>query len=125
MTWTQVGERIVKIRKDRRLSQAQFGQMIGISGQYIGMVEKGAHGLSVESIVKICDATGFSADYILFGTIAPVQYSDTITALYGLSHEQIQIVLDIVKKVAQLINTEDGNEALIQEVVSQQHTIIY
>lgn len=125
MDRAQIGERIERIRKELGLSKTQFGKMIGISGQYIGMVERGRYGLSVESIIKIYKATGCSADYILFGTIDSVQDPDTAASLYGLSSEQIQIALDIIKRVAQFINTENGNEALIQEVLSQQRMNIY
>jgi len=120
VVWAQVGERVERIRKELKLSKAQFGKMIGVSGQYIGLVERGTTGLSVDSIVKICISTGVTADYILFGVIDPTKDAATTAALHGLSPEQIQIALDIIKKVAQFVNTEDGNEALIQEVASQQ-----
>jgi len=118
--WAQIGERVKKIRKDRNLSKTQFGKILGVSGQYVGMVERGTQNLSVDLIVKICHDTGVSADYILFGVIDPAQDPATTAALHGLSHEQIQIALDIIKKVAQFVNVEDGNESLIQEVASQQ-----
>lgn len=121
MIWAQVGERVERIRKERKLSRAQFGRMIGVSGQYVGMVEKGRHSLSGNLIVNICHITGISADYILFGTVNPTQDPDTTVALNGISPEQIQIALDIIKKVAAFIKTEDGNEALIREVAGQQH----
>ena len=118
---TQAGERIRRIRHDYNMSIAQFGKVIGVSGQHLGKVEKGVHGLSVNSIIRICQETSVSADYILLGAIDPSKDSATATALSGLSNEQIQIALDIIKRVAQLINTENGNEALIREVASQQH----
>ena len=120
MMWTQVGERVERMRKDRRLSRMQFGEMIGVSGRYIGMVERGTNRLSVDSVVKICHSMNVTADYLLFGVVHPAHDKATSAALYGISHEQIQIALDIVKRVAQLVNTEDGNEALIQEIVKQQ-----
>lgn len=120
MTWGLVGERIEKLRRKHKLSQNQFGKMIGISGQYLGLVEKGTHGLSVGSIVNICDKTGVSADYLLFGAIDLLE--DPITdILSDLSHEQINIALDIIKQVAQFVNTEDGNELLIRELLRRQH----
>lgn len=120
MIWAQVGKRVERVRKECSLSRSQFGEMVGVSGQYIGAVERGATGLSVNSIVRICNSTGVTADYILFGVIDPTQDAATTAALHGLSPEQIQIALDIIKKVAQFVNTEDGNEALIREVASQQ-----
>ena len=120
MLWENVGERIGKLRKERNLSKSEFGKIIGISGQYVGMVEKGANSISAKLIVKICNATGVSADYILFGVIDSEQDVAAAVSLYGLSSEQFQIALDIIKKVAQFINTDGGNETLIQEVYAQQ-----
>lgn len=119
MIWVQIGERVTQIREELNLSKAHFGRLIGVSGQYMGMVEKGSQGLSVDLIVKICNATGVSADYILFGFTDHKRDPETAKALVGLSHEQIQIALDIIKKLAEFINTEDGNEMLIKEVASQ------
>lgn len=119
---TQVGERVGRIRKEHRLSRAQFGKMIGVSEQYVGMLERGAYKISVDLITKICHITGVSSDFILFGVINPLKDPTAVATLSGLSYEQIEIGLDILKRLAQLINTEDGNEALIQEVFRQQHS---
>ena len=116
--WVQVGERVGKLRRERNLSRAQFGRMIGLSEQYIGKIERDAHNISGEVIAKICNTTGVSADYILFGIPDPVE---TAAALSGLSHEQIGIGLEILSNLARLINVENGNNALIQEVFRQQH----
>ena len=119
MVWTQVGERVERLRKELGMSRAQFGKLIGVTGQCIGMTERGVCGLSVGSVVKLCHATGVSADYILFGAIDPASDPATTASLRGLSHEQLRIALDIIKKVAEFVNTEDGNEALIQEIASR------
>ena len=125
MLWENVGERIEKLRNERNLSKSQFGKMIGLSGQYVGMIEKGAANISIKSIVKICSATRVSADYILFGITGSELDITAITSLHGLSGEQIEIALDIIKKVAQFINTDGGNEALIREVAAQQRMILH
>lgn len=117
---TQVGERVGIIRKDHKLSRAQFGKMIGVSEQYVGMLERGVYKISIDLITKICHMTGVSADYILFGVASHL--NDSAETLIGLSSEQIEIGLDILKRLAVLINTADGNEALIQEVTRQLHS---
>ena len=119
MVWTQVGERVERLRRELGMSRAQFGKLIGVTGQCIGMTERGVCGLSVSSVMKLCHATGVSADYILFGSVNPANDPATTASLRGLSHEQIRIALDIIKKVAEFVNTEDGNEALIQEIASR------
>jgi len=112
----QVGQRIRQLRKEYNLSRAQFGNMIGVSGQYIGQIERDSHAISGTTIAKICSATGVSSDYILFGAASPVS---TAAALDGLSEEQIRIAFDMLGRLAQLVNTTNGNNALIQEVLQQ------
>jgi transcriptional regulator with XRE-family HTH domain len=113
----QVGDRVKGLRTERNLSKAQFGEMMGVSGQYVGMIEKGS-GLSADVVVNICREFGISADYLLFGNIDPAAAT---VQLKGLTHEQIDLALDILKRVAHMVKTEDGNEALIQEVLRQQN----
>lgn len=112
----EVGKRIESIRNDLGMSKTKFADMIGVSGQYLGTVEKGINGFSVEIITNICEKTGASADYILLGINDPFQKFAGDPLFSGLSQEQIQIAFDIMKKVATFIKTEDGNEALIQEI---------
>jgi len=113
----QVGERIGQLRKSSNLSRAEFGKLIGVSEHYIGKIERGNHSITGATIAKICDITGASADYILFGSINPDDVSD---ALKGLSSAQIQVTLEIAMQVANFLNTRNGNNALIQEALRRQ-----
>ena len=63
----EIGKRILEIRKSMNMNKEQFSKLIGISGQYLGTVEAGVNGLSLESIITLCKNTHISADYILFG----------------------------------------------------------
>ena len=115
--WKEVGERIGTLRRERKLTMAQLGKMIGVSGQYVGKIERGAHRLRVDLIANICKSTGVSADYIIFGI---TDHSATVAVLGELSPTQIEIGFDILKRLAQMINTEYGNEVLIQEILRRQ-----
>jgi len=116
MIWKEVGKRIKNLRCDRRLTQAQFGKLVGISSQYAGRIEKGQK-LSAELIAVICRELRISADYIIFGIANPFT---NIDLLQELSPEQINLGFDILKRLAELINTENGNELLIKELMQQQ-----
>lgn len=114
----QLGERVSKLRRERNLTRSELGELIGISERDVGKIERGTHTVTVEVIAKICNKTGVSADYIIFGTVDTIT---AITALNGLTHEQAQIVLDIAMNVIKFLNTETGNNVLIQEVLRQHH----
>jgi DNA-binding XRE family transcriptional regulator len=113
--WAQVGAHVAKLRTEQNLSKAQFGKLLGVTGQCVGKIEKGGS-MSAELIVSICRTMNISADYILLGNADPAAIA---VSLKGLTHEQIEIAFDILKRVAQMVNTEDGNEALILEVLRQ------
>ncbi len=103
MRWKQIGERIEKVRKQNALSLRLLGEITGISGQYLGQVEKGKGGLSVESVVQLCNTMNVSADYLLFGR--------GLTAggvVDGLSAEQIDITLEIARRVTYFVNSRGG-----------------
>ena len=63
----EIGQRIRKIRESMCLTKEAFAKEIGITGQYLGLIEHGQNYLSIEKLKILCDFTGLSADYILFG----------------------------------------------------------
>ena len=63
----KVGERIRKIREELNMSREKFSEMIDISDVFLGQFERGERSLSVKTLIKIVNYTGFSSDFILFG----------------------------------------------------------
>jgi len=41
--------------------------LFGLSNQYVGTLERGENCLSVGKIISLCNKTGLSSDYIIFG----------------------------------------------------------
>lgn len=62
-----VGERIRKIREDLNMNREKFSEMVDISDVFLGQIERGERSLSLKTLIKIVNFTGFSSDYILFG----------------------------------------------------------
>ena len=62
------GKRIKEIReKELHMNKAKLASLIGISGQFLGLVEEGKGNLVYKSLKKLMKISGHSADYILFG----------------------------------------------------------
>lgn len=62
------GKRIKYIRENElHMSKTKLAKEIGVSGQFLGLVEDGKGNLVYKSIRKLRDLSGHSADYILFG----------------------------------------------------------
>lgn len=62
------GKRIKYIRENElHLNKTQLAKKIGISSQFLGLVEEGKGNLVYKSVRKLRDLSGHSADYILYG----------------------------------------------------------
>ena len=62
------GKRIKDIRENElHMTKIQLGKEIGISGQFLGLIENGRGNLVYPSLKKLMNISGHSADYILFG----------------------------------------------------------
>ena len=64
-----IGARIQKLRKKRKLTQEVFAEKIELGGPHqISDIERGLCGLSISSLIRICQVLDIDADYLLFGT---------------------------------------------------------
>ena len=101
----EIGKRIEKIRVDMGMTKEKFAKNIGISGQFLGLVEHGKNLLSVEKLKNLCEFTNLSADYILFGkNTESFKLSKEILAEF--SNSQIEAGLDLIKRFALFIKDE-------------------
>jgi transcriptional regulator with XRE-family HTH domain len=71
-----MGRRITQLRRERRMSQAALGRILGLSQQTVFNVEVGECRLRLERIAVLARAFGVSADVLLGITpMAPLQAS--------------------------------------------------
>lgn len=97
------GKRIKKIREEElNMNKAELGRKIGISGQFLGLVEEGKGNLVYRSIKKLMNLSGHSADYILFGLDDSI-ISDTKRLLTKYKEEEIIKAMNILKEIADFI----------------------
>lgn len=86
----EIGLRIKNIRLNMNMTKQKMADLLGISGQYLGMIERGEGTLSVDKLKILCDMTGLSAVYILFGK----DFNSTLNLskkLSGYSDEEIKL----------------------------------
>lgn len=60
-----LGQHIIKLRKQLKLSQNDLGKKIGTSGDIIGRYERDEVKPSIEVASKIADELGASVDFLL------------------------------------------------------------
>lgn len=98
------GKRIKNIRENElHMNKMQLAKKIGISGQFLGLVEDGKGNLVYKSIKKLRDLSGHSADYILFG-LDDNMINKTKECLEEYSEAQIINAIEVIKKITLFIN---------------------
>lgn len=67
MTRAEAGCRIMNLRLDRGYSRECLAEMAGISSKFLFEIERNRKGFSARTLVKLAEALGVSADYIMTG----------------------------------------------------------
>ena len=63
----EIGNRIRGIREGLHMSRNVFSEKVNISESYLAQLELGNKSIGMNTLLAICDYTGCSADYLLFG----------------------------------------------------------
>ena len=63
----EIGKRIQDYRKSRKLTQKALAEKIGVSTNFIGLIEKGIKRPSFKTFVDIVDVLQASPGVIIFG----------------------------------------------------------
>jgi len=82
-----LGQKIRELRTSHHFSQADLAELIDVSTNYIGQIERGDRKPSIETLVALCNVLNTSMDYIL---------SDSLTT------NEDQLIRDITSKLQEL-----------------------
>lgn len=94
------GKRIKYIRENElHMNKTQLAKEIGISSQFLGLVEEGRGNLVYRSIRKLRDLSGHSADYILYGLDDTI-INKTRELLSTYSDKEIETAINIIKDIS-------------------------
>ena len=65
MNWKVVGKNIKQCRNAKKMNQSELAERIGVSTNYIGMIERGEKTPSLEIFVALINELEISADMVL------------------------------------------------------------
>ncbi len=96
-----LGEKILRLRKEKKWSQKKLAGMIGTSGPVLGRYERDEITPSVEVAKKLAEAFGVTLDYLVdeSGTVAEVtdrEMLNRITEIDHLDREDKNTILRVV-----------------------------
>lgn len=95
-----MNERLRHVRKLLRLTQAEFGEKIGVSGDTISAIEKGKNNLTERNIALICERFNVNESWLRNGigeTFREETEDEKLAAFFGsvMSSDED----DVVKKI--------------------------
>ena len=82
-----LGQRLKQLRRERRMTQHDLAQQLGISASAIGMYEQGRREPDHETLIKICNYFRVSSDFLLHA------HSSSSGELEDIIHELKQTML--------------------------------
>ena len=102
------GQNMMLIRKQKKLSQAALGKVIGTSGDVIGRYERGDIKPSVEVVAKIADALEVSIDYLVGKTslVLDKKILERIEDIEALNDEGKSFVLRVLDMTLRDLKTQ-------------------
>ncbi|WP_172980455.1 helix-turn-helix transcriptional regulator [Tardiphaga sp. P9-11] len=64
---THIGKRVRDLRRDRRISQTELGNRIGVSFQLVQKYERGRNRFSAARLYEVCNVMGVSVATVFEG----------------------------------------------------------
>lgn len=95
--YNEMGDRIIKRRKQLGLSQEELAARADVSPQMVSTAERGSKSILSENLLKLSLALGVSADYLLTGEI-----NDADTNI--LAQKILNAPAEIQNKIVQIVD---------------------
>jgi len=97
-----VGENIRTARKRKGLTLEVLSGLADVTESFLGMVERGASSLSIETLIALCDALDVTADSLLMkgrekNTHPSNKYETLCTILKNATDEELDFYMNFVK----------------------------
>ena len=94
-----IGQRIKQKREAAGFTQERFAEMVGLGVKHISAIERGAVGVSLTTLQKICTVLAIPADDLIFGNIKKNDVQELLEKLERLSPEQYRIVKEVLSSL--------------------------
>lgn len=104
------GKRINQLRKNKGITSEQLAEICEVNAVHIRQIESGSRMPSLPLFMRICNALGTSADFLLGEALVNPVIPDSVDQLgkqlKHLSPNQIDMVNDIIKVMIKYITIE-------------------
>jgi transcriptional regulator with XRE-family HTH domain len=102
-----VGNNIKREREKAGLTQDQFSEMLGIGSKSLSAIERGVVGISLTTLLKICDTLSVSTNTILKEKCEKNNIQNITDQLERLTPSQLEIAEDMLHKLIKAFALEE------------------
>ncbi len=110
LNWKDISARLKDLRIKNKITIERLSEIIGVSTSFVGLVERGDSGISIENLYKLSQVFGVSVDYLLTGEATSKAESDVPkfdilkAALYDYTEDELSFLLDLAKFLKPRVN---------------------
>ena len=101
-----VGANIKREREKAGFTQDQFSELLGIGSKSLSSIERGVVGVSLTTLLRICDILHISANVLLYEKSRKNDVDSIALRLEQLSAEQFEIASNVVTNLIQAFSLE-------------------
>ena len=94
-----VGANIKREREKAGFTQDQFSELLGIGSKSLSSIERGVVGVSLTTLLKICDILHICANVLLYEQSPENDVDSMALQLRMLSAEQFEIASDVMNNL--------------------------
>ncbi len=108
MNYVEIGKRIKCERKKLKITREKFAEILNLSINYLGQIERGEKKFSAETIVKIADSLHVSLDYLIRGEVSssnPEQLNRIGDILVRCSKSELAMITDVIMAIVPHLKT--------------------
>ena len=87
--------RIRAARETMGYTRETFAEQLDVSVSYLAELERGRTGISVKTLIKVCNVLGLSADYVLFGTERDSDIN-RLDAIHRIDEQYLPLLDDVI-----------------------------
>ena len=101
-----VGANIKREREKAGFTQDRFSELLGIGSKSLSSIERGVVGISLATLLRICDILHISANVLLYEQAQKNDADSIAFQLNMLSSEQFEIASDIMTNLMKAFSLE-------------------
>ena len=91
-----IGANIKREREKAGYTQDRFSELLGIGSKSLSSIERGVVGVSLHTLLRICDLLHISANVLLYQQAQENDVESIVLQLKSLNAEQFKIASDVL-----------------------------